>query len=80
MNLIENVFYKYGKRGDQVMKLIKVDRLNLIDPKKYSEGDLFVTDRSIAILHNGKVETLVKQSDVRKIVREEVKKVLKDEK
>ena len=52
----------------------------MIDPKKYSEGDVFLTDRSIAILHNGKVETLVKQSDIRKIIREEVKKVLKDEK
>jgi len=62
------------------MKTIKVDRLKMIDPKKYSEGDLFLTDRSVAILHNGKVETLVKQSDVKKMVREEVKKVLKDEK
>lgn len=62
------------------MKTIKVDRLNLIDPTKYSEGDLFLTDRSVAILHSGKVETLVKQSDVRKMIREEVKKVLKDEK
>ena len=60
------------------MKPIKVERLNLIDPTKYSEGDFFVTDRSVAILHNGKVETLVKQADVRKIIREEVKKVLKD--
>ena len=62
------------------MKTIKVDRLTMIDPTKYSEGDLFLTDRSIAILHNGKVETLVKQSDVKKMVRDEVKKVLKDEK
>lgn len=57
------------------MKTIKVERLNLIDPTKYSEGDVFLTDRTIAILHNGKVETLVKQSDIRKIVRDEVKKV-----
>lgn len=62
------------------MKTIKVNSLNKIDPTKYSEGDLFLTDRSIAIIHNGKVETLVKQSDVKKMVREEVKKVLKDEK
>ena len=62
------------------MKTIKVERLNIIDPTKYREGDLFLTDRTIAILNNGKVETLVKQTDVRKIVREEIKKVLKDEK
>lgn len=57
------------------MKTIKVERLNIINPTKYSEGTIFLTDRLIAILHNGKVETLVKQSDIRKIVREEVKKV-----
>ena len=62
------------------MKTIKVNSLNKIDPTKYSEGDLFLTDRSVAIIHNGKIETLVKQSDVKKMVREEVKKVLKDEK
>lgn len=62
------------------MKTIKVERLNLIDATKYREGDFFLTDRSVAILHNGKVETLVKQADVRKIVRDEVKKVLKNEK
>lgn len=80
MNLIGNVFYKYGKGVFSKMKTIKVERLNNIDPTKYREGDLFLTDRSVAILHNGKVETLVKQADVRKIVRDEVKKVLKDEK
>ena len=62
------------------MKTIKVKRLNNIDPTKYSEGDIFLTNLSVAILHNGKVETLVKQTDVRKMVRDEVKKVLKDEK
>lgn len=62
------------------MKTIKVERLDRIDPTRYSEGDIFVTDRSVAILHNGKVETLVKQSEVRKMIREEVKKVLKDDK
>ena len=62
------------------MKTIKVDRLTMIDPTKYSEGDLFLTDRSIAIVLNGKVESLVKQTDVKKMIREEVKKVLKNEK
>lgn len=60
------------------MKPIKVNSLNKIDSTKYSEGDLFITNRSVGILQNGKVETLVKQSDVKKMVREEVKKVLKD--
>lgn len=61
------------------MNGIKVSNLSKIDPTKYSEGSLFITDKSVAILHGGKVETLVKQSDVRKIVRDEVKKVSKND-
>ena len=57
------------------MNGIKVSNLSKIDPTKYSEGSLFITDKSVGILHGGKVETLVKQSDVRKIVRDELKKV-----
>ena len=59
------------------MNGIKVSNLSKIDPTKYSEGSLFITDKSVAILHGGKVETLIKQSDVRKIVRDELKKVNK---
>ena len=59
------------------MNGIKVSNLSKIDPTKYSEGSLFFTDKSVAILHGGKVETLIKQSDVRKIVRDELKKVNK---
>ena len=59
------------------MNGIKVSNLSKIDPTKYSEGSLFITDKSVAILHGGKVEPLVKQSDVRKLVRDEVKKVNK---
>ena len=60
------------------MRTIKVNSLAKIDPSKYSEGDLFLTDRSIAILQGGKVETLVKQSDIKKLIRDEMKKVKKD--
>lgn len=61
------------------MNGIKVSNLSHIDPTKYSEGSLFITDKSVAILHGGKVETLIKQSDVRKIVRDELKKVKTNE-
>lgn len=60
------------------MNGIKVSNLSKIDPTKYIEGSIFITDKNVAILHGGKVETLVKQSDVRKIVRDELKKVKKD--
>ena len=59
------------------MRTIKVKSLSKVDPSKYIEGDLFLTDRTVAILQGGKVETLVKQSDVKKLVRDEVKKVTK---
>lgn len=59
------------------MRTIKVNSLSKINPSKYIEGDLFLTDRSIAILQGGKVETLVKQTDIKKIVQNELKKAVK---
>jgi len=60
------------------MRTIQVNSLSKIDPSKYIEGDFFLTSQRVAILTNGKVEPLVKQSDIRKIVRDEWKKVKKD--
>lgn len=60
------------------MRTIKTASVSKIDPSKYIEGDLFLTDKSVAILQKGKVETLVKQSDIKKIIRDELKKVNKD--
>lgn len=59
------------------MRTIQVKSLSKIDPSKYSEGDVFLTDRSVAILQGGKVETLVKQSDIKKIIQNEIKKAVK---
>ena len=59
------------------MNPIKVTRLDKIDPTRYTEGTVFITDKSVALLHGGKVETLVKQTDVRKLIRDEVKKAVK---
>lgn len=59
------------------MRTIKVNSLAKIDPTKYREGDVFLTDRSVAILQGGKVETLVKQSDIKKIIQNEIKKAVK---
>lgn len=61
------------------MKVYKVKQLNKVNPTKYIEGDFFLTKQSIAMLHNGKIEPLVKQSDIRKIVKDELKKVNKNE-
>ena len=57
------------------MQAIKVSNLSKVDATKYKDGTVFHTDQSIAILLNGKLEPLVKQSDLRKIIRQELKKV-----
>ena len=66
------------ERKDKRMDIQKVNQLSKIDTTKYKEGTLFMTSQSIALLHNGKVEPLVKQSQIKKLIQDEVKKVLKD--
>ena len=61
------------------MNVYQVENMSKVNVSRYIEGDVFMTKQRIGILHNGKIETLVKQSDVRKIVREELKKVKTDE-
>ena len=65
-------------KGDrQFMDIQKVNQLSKVDTTKYKEGTVFLTSQSIAILHNGKVEPLVKQSQVKKLIQDEVKKAVK---
>ena len=59
------------------MAVYEVNRLDTIDTTHYANGDLFLTKQSIAIMHNYKIEPLVKQSDVKKMIHEEVKRVNK---
>ena len=61
------------------MNMYQVENMSKVNVSRYIEGDLFITKQRVGILHNGKIESLVKQSDVRKIVREELKKVKTDE-
>ena len=62
------------------MELFHVKQLSKVDTTKYKEGSVFLTMQSIAILHDGKMEQLVKKSDIKQLVRKELKKVKKDEK
>lgn len=66
------------------MKVLQVNNLEKVDPARYIEGDLFLTEEKIGILHKGKIEPMVKQSDLKeyvkkkdvaKIVAAELKKV-----
>ena len=60
------------------MKLFHVKQLNKVDTTKYKEGSVFLTKQSIAMLHDGKMEQLVKKSDIKQLVRKELKKVKKE--
>lgn len=62
------------------MNVYKVKRLNDIDLTRYNEGDLFLTKQSIGIIHNNKMDQLVKKSEIKTLIHDEVKRVLKDEK
>lgn len=64
------------------IKAYKVDNLNKVDPSKYIEGDVFITNRSAGILINGSIKTLststpnlrnyVKKDEVKKMISEAI--------
>ena len=61
------------------MKVIPVKNLGSVDVTRYVEGTLFLTDQKIAILHKGKLDPLVKQSDLRLFVKKkDVAKMIDD--
>lgn len=51
------------------MAVHKVKNLSKVDPTMYMEGDLFISERSSALLLNGKLEPIVKQSDLKNYVK-----------
>lgn len=55
----------------------KVDNIQNVNTTHYKEGDVFLTKNTIALLHNGKIEALVKKSDVKKLIKDEVEKQMK---
>lgn len=65
------------------VKAYQVDNLAKVDTTRYTEGSLFITDRSIAILSNGTIKPLqtsptnlknyVKKSEVQKMIDEAMK-------
>jgi len=62
------------------MAIIKVDNLKVVDAKKYSEGDIFITKNSAALLFNGKVKPFIfekgiSKAEVNKMIDEKIKEV-----
>lgn len=61
------------------MKVLTVNSLEKVDPARYIEGDIFLTEKSIGILHKGKIEPMVKQSDLKDYVKKkDVAKMIQD--
>ena len=64
-----------GKRN----KSYEVKNLNKVNTKLYKNGDIFYTDRSIGILHKGKVKTVGSSPDLTDYVKkDEVQAMIDD--
>lgn len=59
----------------------EVKSLATVDPTNYKQGDLFITNRSVGILINGKIKTMEfgKPDLSNYVTKDEVKKMLKKE-
>lgn len=57
----------------------EVQSLNTVDVTNYQQGDIFITNRSIGILAQGKIKTLEtsKPNLTNYVTKEELKKILK---
>lgn len=67
----------------KAVKAYEVENLQNIDTTKYKNGDIFITGRSGGILINGKIIPFnnsqgLKKSDVKKMIDEAIKKVVKN--
>jgi len=51
------------------MKVIEVQNLKHVDVTRYKDGDLFVSKTKKAILHQGKLDPLVTESDLKGYVK-----------
>lgn len=59
------------------MAVYEVENFHKIDPARYREGDLFITKKTAALLLNGKMEPIVKQSDLKNYVKKsEIQKLI----
>lgn len=59
------------------MKVYTVKTFQAINTTRYVEGDVFTTDKQIGVLQNGKIEPLVKQSELKGYVKKsEVSKLI----
>lgn len=51
------------------MKVLTVNDIKKVDATRYIEGDIFLSKKEIGILHQGKIEPMIKQSDLKEYVK-----------
>lgn len=64
----------------KVVRSYKVDNLSKVNVINYKEGDIFITNRTVGILVDGKIKHFntskgLSKSDVQKMIDESLKKV-----
>lgn len=59
--------------------VIPVEDFKKVDFTRYKEGDVFLSKKQLAVLQEGKLEILVKQSDLKDYVKKkDVQKLIDD--
>lgn len=59
--------------------VIPVNDFKKIDKTRYKEGDIFLNKKQFAVLQDGQLEILVKQSDLKEYVKKkDVQKLIDD--
>lgn len=59
------------------MAVYRVTNLSKVNTTLYREGDLFLSDKGAGLLINGRVEPIMTRADVRKMIRDEIRKGVK---
>ena len=63
----------------KIIKAYRVTAFNKVDTTRYSEGDLFISNKLIGMLVNGKIETLNRSPNLTSYVRvKDVEKMIDD--
>ena len=61
------------------MKAYTVTDLKNVNVTKYVEGDVFLSSKQIGVLHQGTIEPLIKQADLKEYVKKkDVVKLIND--
>lgn len=63
----------------KIIKAYRVTAFNKVDTTRYIEGDLFISNKLIGMLVNGKIETLNRSQNLTSYVRvKDVEKMIDD--